>query len=180
MVIRVAISRDLAAIANLHSESWRTAYRGILTDDYLDGPLQNERLAIWHARFLGQANERMFVIAAEQDDQLVGFACAFRDEHPLFGSFLDNLHVAPPVTGRGIGRQLLSETARYLVTSGSRAGLYFWVFEQNRKARRFYEKTGALQVESAENPMPDGQRVSSLRYYWPDPATLILPERLPK
>jgi GNAT superfamily N-acetyltransferase len=125
MVIRGADRQDLAAIAKLHSESWRTAYRGILTDDYLDGRVHQERLATWQERFSSQADERMFVIVAEEDNHLAGFASAFRDEHLVFGPLLDNLHVAPRVTGRGIRRHLLSEIARCLATSGFRTGLYF-------------------------------------------------------
>ena len=174
MVIREGTEGDIGSIANLHVQSWRTAYRGILSDDYLDGRAHKDRLAIWQERFSGQGSKRMFVLVAERDDQLAGFVCVFPQEDAVFGSFLDNLHVAPELTGQGIGRQLLSEAARRLLTDGPRVSLYFWVFEQNRRARQFYERTGAIAAGSAENPMPDGKRVLSVRYYWPDPATLLL------
>jgi hypothetical protein len=52
--------------------------------------------------------------------------------------------------------------------------MYFWVIEQNYKARRFYERAGAVTVGSAENPMPDGQRLLALRCHWPDLSCLVL------
>ena len=116
----------------------------------------------------------MFVMVADIDDQLAGFVCVFPEEDAVWGSFLDNLHIAPQLTGKGIGRRLLSEAARRLLTNGSRGGLYFWVIERNQNARRFYERAGAVTVGSAENPMPDGQRVLALRCHWTDPARLVL------
>jgi hypothetical protein len=35
MQTREAIIADVAAIARVHVESWRTTYRGLLPDDYL-------------------------------------------------------------------------------------------------------------------------------------------------
>ena len=37
----------------------------------------------------------MFTMVAEADSHLAGFACVFPNEDAIFGSFLDNLHVAP-------------------------------------------------------------------------------------
>ena len=36
VTLRDATKHDSAAIAHLHAESWRSAYRGILSGDYLD------------------------------------------------------------------------------------------------------------------------------------------------
>jgi ribosomal protein S18 acetylase RimI-like enzyme len=174
MVIRDATMSDVTAIAHLHAESWRSAYRGILSDDYLENHAQGDRLAVWQERFSATAPNPIFVMVAVAGAQLAGFACVFPDEDAVFGSFLDNLHVAPHLTGRGIGRQLLSEAASRLVKSGSRAGLYLWVIEQNQGARQFYERAGGLFVGSVVNSMPDGQRVVALRCHWPDPSSLLL------
>lgn len=174
MIIRRATENDVITIANLHAESWRSAYRGILSDDYLDSRAHQERLAAWQERFSGNSPSSMFVLLADMTSYIAGFVCVFPEKDAVFGSLLDNLHVAPQVTGQGIGRQLLSEAARYLLTSGSHSGMYLWVIEQNRKARRFYEKAGGLSVDSAIRSTPDGLRVVALRYHWSDPTSLLL------
>jgi GNAT superfamily N-acetyltransferase len=174
MVIRDATMSDVTAIAHLHAESWRSAYRGILSDVYLENRAHGDRLTAWQERFSATARNPMFVIVAEAGAQHEGFACVFPDEDTDFGSFLDNLHVSPQLTGRGIGRQLLSEAATRLLTNGSRSGLYLWVIEQNHRARRFYERAGGLFAGSVVNSMPDGQRVAALRCHWPDPSSLVL------
>src|ERR1700675_938979 len=174
MVIRDAVKSDVTAIAHLHAESWRSAYRGILADDFLENHAHRDRLAAWQARFSAKDQKPMFVILAIEGKQLAGFACVVPDEDAVFGSFLDNLHVAPQLTGQGIGRRLLSESAARLQKNGSRAGLYLWVLEQNHRAREFYERAGGLFAGSVVKSMPDGQRVVALRCHWPDPSTLLL------
>jgi len=171
--IREATPADAAGIARLHAESWQSAYRGVLLDDYLDIHALRERIATWQERFSKNFQRPMFVLIAELADEMVGFVCVFTEDDPIYGSFVDNLHVIPRLTGQGIGRKLLSAAAQRLVTEGSRGGLYLWVFEKNQQARRFYEKAGAEVVGTSTIPMPDGQRHSAARCYWPRPASLL-------
>jgi GNAT superfamily N-acetyltransferase len=163
VTFREATSHDAKAISRLHADSWRSAYRGVLSDDYLDQRVYSERAVIWQHRFSEQAQKPFFAILAELEGQPVGFACVFPDEHPTYGSFLDNLHVIPQRTGQGIGRQLLTAVARRLLAHGKTGGLYLWVVEQNIRARRFYASAGAAEVERAVLPMPDGAQVAEIR-----------------
>ncbi len=181
MKIREATAAEAATIASLHAESWRAAYRGILTDKFLDNDVHRERLALWQERFAVAATNarethqsKMFVLLAQQDSKPAGFASVFVEDDPTYGSLLDNLHVSPEITRKGTGRQLLSECARRLITGGSRAGLYLWVIDKNRNAQKFYEKAGAAYAGSHAHDMPDGSPVIALRCYWPNPATLVL------
>jgi len=173
VTLREATQLDSAAIAHLHAESWRSAYRGILSDDYLDQRAHSERAALWQSRFSEIASKPFFAVLAEAGAALAGFACVFPRENPTFGSFLDNLHVVPQSIGQGIGRQLLSEVARRLIAEEIPGGLYLWVIEKNSRARKFYARAGAVEVERVELPMPDGSRLPEMRCYWPDPARLL-------
>jgi len=145
----------------------------MLSDDYLDNRAHAERAALWQTRFVEKDKNPFFVILAEIENHLAGFACTFPNEHPTYGSFLDNLHVTPNHIGQGIGRQLLRETARRLLTDRVNGGLYLWVIEQNARARRFYAKAGAAEVERAQLTMADGSPIFELRCHWPTPATLL-------
>ena len=173
LTLREGTGHDAAAIARLHAESWRSAYRGMLSDEYLDHRVHHERAALWQQRFSEQAEKPFFVILAETETELAGFACAFPDEHPTYGAYLDNLHVVPQRTGQGIGRRLLTAVAERLLANERRGGLYLWVIEQNIRARRFYSQAGGLEVGRDTLSMPDGSRVMEMRCYWPDPARLL-------
>jgi hypothetical protein len=93
---RAALAADAAAIAELHAASWRSAYRGSLSDAYLDTDVAAERAAVWQRRLM-QPSERQYVLLAEQNGELVGFACVLLDEEPTWGACLDNLHVRPGI-----------------------------------------------------------------------------------
>ena len=43
IAIRPIVATDGATVADLHTASWRSAYRGMLRDDYLDGDIATER-----------------------------------------------------------------------------------------------------------------------------------------
>jgi GNAT superfamily N-acetyltransferase len=174
LVLREATQHDAAAIARLHADSWRSAYRGMLSDDYLDHRVYPERAALWQRRFFESTENPFFAILAEMESNLAGFACVFPDHDPTYGAFLDNLHVVPHRTGQGIGRRLLAAVAEHLLADERRGGLYLWVIAKNSRARQFYSKAGALEVECVALPMPDGSRQDEVRCYWPDPACLLL------
>jgi GNAT superfamily N-acetyltransferase len=188
VTLRDAIDADCAAIARLHAESWRSAYRGILSDEYLDSRAHSDRAALWQSRFSERASKPFFVILAEIGSQLAGFACVFPNEDQVYGAFVDNLHVTPQLTRQGIGRRLLNAVGLRLIadqshakqphtdqahSSHGHAGIYLWAIEQNLNARRFYSRVGAVEVGSEAFAMPDGRTVREVRCCWPNPARLV-------
>jgi hypothetical protein len=52
MRLRPAAAGDAVAIAALHADSWRRSYRGALRDEYLDGDIVPERVAVWRSRLV--------------------------------------------------------------------------------------------------------------------------------
>jgi hypothetical protein len=75
MRFREAAGADAMAVATLHAESWRAFYRGAYRDEYLDGDIVEDRRRVWEERLLTPAPDQ-FVVLAEDDDELIGFACA--------------------------------------------------------------------------------------------------------
>lgn len=187
VTLRDAIDADYVAIARLHAESWRSAYRGILSDEYLDSRAHSDRAALWQSRFSERASKPFFVILAEIGSQLAGFACVFPNEDLVYGAFVDKLHVTPQLTRKGIGRLLLNAVGHRLTAdqshtdeahrdqphAGQAHGIYLWAMEQNLNARRFYSRVGAVEVGSEAFAMPDGRTVREVRCCWPNPARLV-------
>ena len=165
MTIRYAQPADAPAIAELHANSWQTAYRGILRDDFLDGPVIENRRVLWTTR-LADIHNGQIIVLDEQDGMIRGFACAFFDADPQWGTLLDNLHVAPKLKGKGLGRQLMSVIATKMLQDGARPQLHLWAYEQNALARRFYEGLGGVINASQAELAPDGTCVNAVRYGW--------------
>jgi GNAT superfamily N-acetyltransferase len=172
MTIRNAVPPDADAIAQLHASSWQTAYRGILRDEFLDGPLLENRRALWRARLAGEDRADQIVLVADQSGSLQGFACVFLDADAEWGSLLDNLHVIPELKGRGLGRQLIAAVAAQVAAYGSCKRMHLWAYEQNLGARHFYERLGGAVTLIHAEPALDGTEVNAVRYCWSELAAL--------
>jgi GNAT superfamily N-acetyltransferase len=168
MTIRAAALADALAIAQLHTQSWQTAYRGILRDDFLDGPLAENRRLLWRTRLSDSDRADQFVLVDTQGDAIRAFACAFLDADPEWGCLVDNLHVVPDLKGQGLGRRLMSAVAERVWLSDPGSRLHLWVYEQNLAARRFYERLGGQVNELHAEMALDGTQVNAVRYGWSD------------
>jgi GNAT superfamily N-acetyltransferase len=168
-VIRFASASDAAAVAAIHATSWRSAYRGIYPDAYLDDEAPAERSAHWSAFMACHDPERDAVLIAEEGDEAVGFACLLRNgDVPL----LDNLHVLPDRKGEGIGRRLLAAAAAWLAEREPDAPLELGVWEGNRAARRFYASLGGTETGTSAIPVPGGGSAPQVRVRWERAAAL--------
>lgn len=172
MVIRIANESDSHAIAVLHAESWRSTYRGMFSDSYLDGPIEEERLVCWQKRLATPSNNQ-FVLIAEDQKRLLGFVCIFLKADPVWGTLIDNLHVRVPVKRKGIGTQLLQEVAKWLLVQLPNDPVYLWALEKNYRARAFYENLQGKSVETRLEPQADGRKVYAVRYAWKTPTALL-------
>lgn len=169
---------DAEAIAEVHVESWRTAYRGIYTDAYLDGGAVANRLAHWRAR-LATPGEAAAGLVLEHEGRVLGFAYLDRDDDPARGPLLDNLHVRPEARSLGLGRRLLAAAAREIVRRGWTRRLHLWVFEANAGARRFYERHGGRPIERVMYDASDGGAYPAWCYAWDDLAPLLTADAAP-
>lgn len=172
MRIRHAQPSDLESIVQLHAQSWRASYRGMLSDAYLDGDLLADRRALWEPRF-AQPAAHQTVVVAEIEGTVVGLACAFGDHDARWGTLLENLHVSQSFKGAGIGTQLVTHVATWCARTQSAHGLHLWVLAPNTAAQAFYKRLGASPVEQSEWDAPDGNRVVELRYAWPRVTSLL-------
>jgi GNAT superfamily N-acetyltransferase len=168
MTIRVAELTDAVAIAQLHTQSWQTAYRGILSEDFLQDSLPENRRLLWHTRLSDTDRADQLVLLDEQDGTVRGFGCAFLEADPEWGCLLDNLHVVPDLKGKGLGRQLMAAVAQRVLLSNPRSRLHLWAYERNLGARRFYERLGGVITERHAELAPDGNQVNAFRYCWSD------------
>jgi GNAT superfamily N-acetyltransferase len=165
-LVRPGTADDLQAIAALHAESWRSAYRGLVPDDVLGDGLDAERLQFWRDRFASPHSERRVVFAAVHGQVLVGFACVLADSDPAHGPLLDNLHVKPGWRGHGIGARLLHEARTWSRAIASGQPMHLWVLEGNAAARGFYTSQGGIEGDRRVEH-ERGMEIVSLRYTWP-------------
>jgi ribosomal protein S18 acetylase RimI-like enzyme len=140
-VIRPAEPADARAIAEVHVDSWRWAYAGVLPQELLDALSVDARARLWTRAIPDPA---VSVVVAAEVDRIVGFAStgATRDvDAPGGTGELFAIYLDAGVAGTGVGAALLQRAERDLRDAGyERATL--WVLASNDRARRFYERHG--------------------------------------
>ena len=77
------------------------------------------------------------------------------------------LYLLRQAQGRGLGRALLTETARALAAQGS-TSLMISVLRENFGARGFYEHLGGMAEPARREPGPGGALLYEVAYRWPD------------
>jgi ribosomal protein S18 acetylase RimI-like enzyme len=177
ITIRPIGATDAATVADLHTTSWRSAYRGMLRDAYLDGDIATERRQVWATR-LETPVEANYGFIAESEAVPVGFVFLQGRADARWGTLVDNLHVVPGQKGRGIGRRLLEAAAHETLRRFPADPVYLYVFEQNHAARRFYASIGGREVEHGIVEPPGGGSQVHWRVAWDDAGQLLASVRV--
>lgn len=164
MRVRPAVRADAEAIAVVHVASWHETYSGLMPQTVIDARTVPARIERWH-RILGTPPpEGDSIHVAEIDGQIVGFSGTAnpRSVADFAAAELSGLYLLAAHHGTGLGAALL----RAAVTAARQRGaatLGLWVLTANARARRFYERQGALAVaERAE--ILDGEPIAEIGY----------------
>lgn len=164
--IRPATQTDLADIAGVLVDGWRTTFRGRLPDAFLDS-LSCEQQEVRHRRIMQTPGTVYFVAVEPADGGIVGFANggATRDEGFAQPAELYALYVRQPYQRRGIGQALFRSVADSLRQAGKSAMLV-WVLADN-PCRPFYQRLGGREI--ARRPITLGTAtLDELAYAWDD------------
>ncbi len=173
IALRPITPADADAVAALHAASWRSAYRGIFSDQFLDHEVAQERQQAWRERLQVTPSATDWgVVAEDAQGRLVGFAYVMPDHDPDWGHYIDNLHVAPDLKGGGVGKRLMQAVVAQLPAAPARP-LHLWVLDANQPAKRFYAKLGADFAEQRIDDSLAGEQHLVWRCVWRDPAALL-------
>jgi L-amino acid N-acyltransferase YncA len=148
IVIRPAQASDAPGIAQVHVAAWRSTYRGVVPDAFLDALQTAPRERFWRATLSNpDAAERVFVAHAARG-AVVGFAAGgpAREERPPYDGELYAIYLLDTQQRRGLGRRLTLAVTRQLLATGRRAMLV-WVLADN-PSRGFYAALGGQQIGS--------------------------------
>jgi GNAT superfamily N-acetyltransferase len=167
--VRDAAPDDAAEIAQVHVESWRGAYRGLMPQEVLDGLDVAARASMW-TRIMHRSGpaERRAVLVASDSERIIGFACVEPTRDPDGDAARTGevaaIYLAPGAWGRGAGRLLMAEAVSRLTGFGY-ADATLWVLDTNDRARRFYAAAGWLPDGTTKtDDVETGYSLSEVRY----------------
>jgi ribosomal protein S18 acetylase RimI-like enzyme len=145
-MVRPAELDDAAEIARVHVATWRSAYRGLLPDDFLASLSEAHYTERWR-RVINERSSRVFVV--EDADGVAGFASGGRERagETGYAGELYALYVLAAAQRRGHGRELVRAVAGAL-RDLRLPDMIVWVLRDNSPARAFYERLGGAYVRA--------------------------------
>ena len=127
--VRNAVPEDCCALGEIMAVSFRSAFGGFISQETLDRCAVAENCA----GLLASLPKEMTTLTGWVDGKLMGLLVC--SEQPDGRAEIEAIHSLSESWGTGLGAAMLDFALR-----GRSAGL--WAFEENRRARRFYEKHG--------------------------------------
>ena len=139
MIIRKAVPEDLRSIAELYVKNHKAAYRGLLSDDYLDGLTTEYALDKWGKFRISTDSE---LITAYEGDVFLGFAAGIPDSELEETWYLESLHVSDKAREKGVGTALIKAIAGEGYNRGF-LKMSVCIVRGNDRAGDLYRKLGA-------------------------------------
>ena len=147
LAIRRATVADADGIARVQVETWRSSYRGIVPQSYLDALDVREMAAKWKS-WVSESDAHTFV--ADDAGEICGYVHGgvLRDGVHVaawgYDAEIHKVYVLTDAQGKGIGRRLMGVLAESLVRDGLTRPVV-WALAENPWCR-FYERLGGKKV----------------------------------
>lgn len=157
LVRRYQRDDDNQAIASIYAKSWKSAYRGILPQEYLDNVNSQKWMNIFE-----DTSRQMFL--AIQNETIIGvITCSkARDDRWFDWGEIVSIYLLPDYYHHGIGTKLLQVALQELINQGYKQ-IYLWVLEENQSAIAFYKKNGFKESKEIVQVNIGGRLVNEIR-----------------
>ena len=141
IIIRNVKQEDLWAVSSIVVEGWKSAYRGIIDDEFLDSLKVEDN----YNKRLKDYQENGFIVA-EIDNEVVGFCRytinnLFSQDVKYIDCELCAIYVKPELQRQGIGKALFNYVIQEQKKNNNK-NMILWCLKENYNARKFYEKMG--------------------------------------
>ena len=158
-MIRIANQNDVQQIAQVHVQSWKETYIGIIRQHVIDELSVEQRIQLWQKLVIDQ-NHRIFVY--EHEGQILGFLDGYLNPNNNIAE-IKAFYFLKEIKGQGIGRAMFEQFYQ-LANSAHYQRLQLGVINQN-PSRYFYEKMGGKMM--GEDEIPEyGKGIFEVFYQW--------------
>jgi ribosomal protein S18 acetylase RimI-like enzyme len=145
MHVRQAEYKDAAQIAHVHVQSWRTTYRNIVSEDFLNKLDVEQRKQMWEAGLL--KDDKSFIIYVIEDQgEIVGFinGGSSRNEEFPHEAELYAVYLLEEYQKKGYGTLLYQKLMAFFKAQGYQS-MMLWVLKDN-PSYNFYKKLGGTDL----------------------------------
>lgn len=141
--IRNATASDAYDFAYVLCESWKAAYKSIITPDEMAKNTEIEKRGAFFEKLIPSGKGQFFIGYDENKPCGICSTCPSRDvDMKDFGEIVA-IYTLSEYWGKGVGMMLMDTALAGLKRQGYDR-VMLWAFEANSRARRFYEKYGFI------------------------------------
>ena len=165
--IREAHQNDFEGIAKVRVDTWRVAYEGIVSDDFLESLSYQTTAERWRKAFWEDRKPDVaFFVAENVSEDIVGIAVCGpeQSQDPVYRGEIYILYVLPQYQRHGIGHALVAACVRHLVQQLAAETLLIWTIAES-PYRRFYESLGGKVVREKIKEI-GGKIIPEVGYGW--------------
>ena len=135
--VRTAKTEDIDKISIVLAASWKTAYRGIVADDYLDSIREDRWVDFLTA---GLSNGAIFSMVLQENQEIAGASILGKSEKENEVRLI-SFYLAPDRIGQGYGHIFYSGIEKKIKSRGF-TKCVIDVLEKNDRAIKFYKSHG--------------------------------------
>ncbi len=150
--LRKAAPGDEEVLAYLQTESWKAAFGGILTEEELIRYTDLEKAKAMYTDVLAKQYGEGWILSVEGKPQAFAFWSSTREADMEGFAELICIHSLKATWRKGYGSLLFEKITSQMKAAGYRK-MMLWVFEENTRARKFYQHFG---LNSSEKRKPFG------------------------
>lgn len=175
VMIDEARLRNAKAIAKVHVDAWRHAYRSVMPDRVLRALTYSRFEYKWEDLLIQKHKGIQTYLSINQADGVVGFVRAGPNPDPEAPAPYEvySINVLPRLQKKSIGTDLLMHGLQAIYDMGGDQA-FLWVLEENRFARHFFKHFGAKPAGYGLDRIGP-VRLSKIAYRWEDLGELFGP-----
>lgn len=134
---------DEETLAYIQTESWKAAFKGILSDADLTRCTNLEKATAMYRRLLEQNIGNGYLLKADGEPHCIAWWDTTRENDMPGYAELICIHSLQDKWRRGYGSRMMDAVLQDISNAGY-SKVMLWVFEDNARARRFYEAKGFI------------------------------------
>lgn len=148
--IRPAVRGDELILAQIQTEAWKTAFANILPADKLEKDTNPQKVIDMYTRVLQQKLPEGYLLFVDGNPHCMAFWGKSRTDLYPESAELICIHSLQGNWGKGYGSTMMEFLLEKIRSAGYQQ-VILWVFEENVRARRFYEKHGFVMTKHRKN-----------------------------
>lgn len=149
MTIRKVDVGDAHTLAFIQTESWKSAFNGILSDEDLAKYTELNRAFSMYQTLLSKNIGHGLILTVDENPHCIAYWDKTRDEDMEGYAEIICIHSLCDNWGKGYGTAMMNHILSDINNAGFKK-VMLWVFKENYRARQFYEKHGFVLTEKSK------------------------------